>query len=59
MKYDDNIKSFILQTQFAKLYKASSTNPTTKAIENKQVYFKENQLFGSQVPGMKITVVIK
>ena len=53
LSYDESSMSFILLALNAKLYKASSTNPT----EYKQVYFAENELF--PVKSMKITVVIK
>ena len=41
LTYDSNSNSITLQTKFAKLYRASSTNPTDKTTEDKQVYFKE------------------
>lgn len=63
LEYDKDSKSFTLSTGVAKLYRASSTNPTTKATEYKQVYFKEHTAYSPnpQQPNktMKITVVIK
>ena len=55
--------TFTLTAPNAKLYKASSTNTTTKATEYKQVYFAEHTVYppNTQQPKkiMKITVVIK
>lgn len=63
MEYNNDDSTFTLTAPTAKLYKASSTNPTTKAIEYKQVYFAENTVYppNTQQPKktMKITVVIK
>ena len=63
LNYNTDSNSFTLIASTAKLYKASSTNPTTKAIEYKQVYFEENTVYqpNPQQPKktMKITVVIK
>lgn len=63
MNYDETSQSFTLKTDVAKLYKASSTNSTTKATEYKQVYFAEHTVYppNTQQPKkiMKIRVVIK
>lgn len=63
MNYDEGSQSFTLKTDVAKLYKASSTNSTTKATEYKQVYFAEHTAYSPypQQPNktMKIRVVIK
>ena len=59
----NNDSTFTLTAPKAKLYRASSTNPATKATEDKQVYFAEHTVYPPlvQQPNktMKITVVIK
>ncbi len=63
LNYDETSQSFTLTAPNAKLYKASSTNSTTKATEYKQVYFAEHTVYPpyTQQPKkiMKIRVVIK
>lgn len=62
LKYDNVTKSFILKTDVAKLYKASSTDKTTKTTQHKQVYFAGIPSWVTpQQPNkyMKIRVVIK
>ena len=57
--YDKQSKSITLQTTTAKLYKASSTNPTTKAIGYKQVYFAEiDPLQTPQQPIKNMTIKV-
>ena len=61
LHYDKSSDSYILETDVAKLYKASNTNTTTKTIEYKQVYFAETDTPWTNTPTkyMKIRVVIK
>ena len=57
--YDSTLQSIVLKPKNdtdIKLYKASSTIQTTKAVEYKQVYFKETL---TPEKSMKVTVVIK
>jgi len=55
------LQSIVLQPKDnnIKLYRASSTTGTAKAVEDKQVYFAESHIDGLPEKPMKVTVVIK
>ena len=59
--YDSTLQSIVLQPKDnnIKLYRASSTTGTAKAVEDKQVYFAESHIDGLPEKPMKVTVVIK